>query len=191
MKAFIVSLLFTASVGTFLRFPRKASFSAAKYESISVASATSHDDRPLEPSLFDTCAYDLQSLLPNPESVIQKFHIHGWRWHTLALLRDFSRLEKLATRLSLSPTVTTDSPDIISKAINHVVGFNWKGLHRIENQVFFPWLKKNLLLDGDHLKERSSRIRGSLEHVIQQMEECRVHIDEISKEMVHIHLNII
>jgi hypothetical protein len=191
LYAFVLSI--TSSVSTFLRFPRKADFCRLKYErSSSVASALESTSRDAESTRIETCARDFEDIFPNPESLIHKFHIHGWRWHTLSLLRDFSRLEKLASRLSHSPSSSSiDTSSTVSKAIHHVVGFSWKGLHRIESQVFFPWLRQKLLgndslkpLYGKSLGNNISSIQSSLEHVLNQMEAYRTRIDEVSKEMV-------
>lgn len=67
------------------------------------------------------------------------FHIQGWRWHWLSLLRDSVRLNELTRRIG--PDYNQDSDALcIRKAVEHVI-FNYKALERIENQAFFPWLQ--------------------------------------------------
>lgn len=81
------------------------------------------------------------------------FHVQGWRWHTLSFTRDSARLQKLASQMLDSPsrlftTKKNSSKDIhihpLTLAVNHVIEFNLKGLQRIENDLFFPWLRKKL-----------------------------------------------
>jgi len=82
-----------------------------------------------------------------------KFHIQGWRWHTLSFARDSTRLQQLANRMlySYSQDSTTGKKisldtdhQSLAKAVNHVIDFNLKGLQRIENDLFFPWLREKL-----------------------------------------------
>lgn len=76
----------------------------------------------------------------------QRFHVQGWRWHTMSLVRDAHRLEKLALKL-LSSYVDDSNEQIhaMDTAAEHVINFNMRGLHRIENEVFFPWLRTHLV----------------------------------------------
>jgi hypothetical protein len=87
-----------------------------------------------------------------------KFHIHGWRWHTMSLIRDLNRLSSLASSIVHVPRISSemDDPavgnalDDLNKAAAFVVDINMKGLHRIEAKTFFPWLKKIFCTkDGD------------------------------------------
>lgn len=87
------------------------------------------------------------SLSPRQEESKPNFHVQGWRWHTMSLVRDTRRLERLARRL-LSSYDHGDKgapSDAINTAAEHVINFNMKGLHRIENDVLFPWLRDHLL----------------------------------------------
>lgn len=100
-------------------------------------------------------------------SFIDNFHFHGWRWHTLSIVRDSSRLSEYARKCRSmlqkndSDNSNYDSSDNetaykmdmdnikqqqgeLQKAVDHVINFNLKGLQRIEGNVFFPWLKEKL-----------------------------------------------
>jgi hypothetical protein len=83
------------------------------------------------------------------EHNLDKFYIHGWRWHTLALGRDARRLAQLATQLKKQQEdqgeTTTNSFSNLKKATDHTVNFNMKGLHRIESEVFFPWVRQKVV----------------------------------------------
>lgn len=80
------------------------------------------------------------SYLKEQGSSTKAFHVQGWRWHTLSLARDARRLGNLAA--SLNATMTGN--ESLQKAAYHVIGFNMKALHRVENKIFFPWLKEQL-----------------------------------------------
>ena len=71
-------------------------------------------------------------------SLLENFHIQGWRWHTKSLARDAERLKKLASK-----TETKDA-ETLKEACDFVVGFNMMGLHKIESTTFFPWMKEKL-----------------------------------------------
>jgi hypothetical protein len=70
---------------------------------------------------------------------LEKFHVHGWRWHTMSLVREAGRLQKLAERSS-----SNDECSPLKQAADYVVGFNLKGLHKIEADLFFPWMRQKL-----------------------------------------------
>ena len=57
---------------------------------------------------------------------LDKFHIHGWRWHTLSLAREVKRLQKLAERHQMERSSYVDSKSL-KQAADYVIGFNLKG----------------------------------------------------------------
>jgi hypothetical protein len=77
-----------------------------------------------------------------PESkasaLLEHFHIQGWRWHTKSLVRDAGRLHRLA----LNSDVT--NAETLKDATDYVVSFNLLGLHKIEETLFFPWMREKL-----------------------------------------------
>ena len=72
-------------------------------------------------------------------SLLENFHIQGWRWHTKSLARDAGRLHRLA--LKTDP----DTASTLKEASDYVVDFNMVGLHRIEGNLFFPWMREKLV----------------------------------------------
>ena len=66
-----------------------------------------------------------------------KFKIHGWRWHTMSLIREAQRLAQ-GTLLQKSPSTSWNT------FTDYVVNFNLKGLHKIQHDLFFPWVKEEL-----------------------------------------------
>lgn len=71
-------------------------------------------------------------------SLLEQFHIQGWRWHTKSLARDAGRLQNLALKTDPNNAVT------LKDACDFVIGFNMMGLHRVEASLFFPWMKEKL-----------------------------------------------
>jgi len=71
-------------------------------------------------------------------SFLDHFHIHGWRWHTMSLVREVGRLHSLAERVGV------DKSESLEDAVDYVIGFNLKGLHKIEADLFFPWMREKL-----------------------------------------------
>lgn len=75
------------------------------------------------------------------------FYIQGWRWHTMSLVHEAGRLNQLASRLSDLPqegeTENASSNHLMSlqTATEYTVDFNMRGLHKIERDVFFPWVR--------------------------------------------------
>lgn len=94
------------------------------------------------PDLSSSEAYILNFLKTHVSSN-NTFHVQGWRWHTLSLARDLRRLGNLASRLMRDPTFNPEDKTL-DKAVYHVIDFNMKALHRIENNLFFMWLREKL-----------------------------------------------
>lgn len=88
------------------------------------------------------------------------FHIQGWRWHCMSLIRDAKRLERLSRHLAI---LTTKSSDIggnsnnnneeetaaagfqaLLQATDYVINFNMAGLFRIQSDMFVTFLRKHL-----------------------------------------------
>lgn len=108
-------------------------------------------------------------------SVDVKFHVQGWRWHTMSLARESERLQKLAESCSGD---SKGQYDALAKAVNYVVGFNMKGLHKIERDLFFPWVKNKV--NGANNPELASAVGA----VMDQLELRRQEIEDIGHAML-------
>lgn len=106
------------------------------------------------------------------------FHIQGWRWHTMSLAREASRLGRLAERLQ--NTVTTKDLECLRDATDYVVGFNMKGLHKIERDLFFPWVRKKLASWGHD----DTRFAAAFGFLIDQLDQDRKTIETLGKALV-------
>lgn len=103
----------------------------------------------------DDAELEIQDFLSTATSV-QKFYVQGWRWHTLSLIRDSHRLNKYAKKIN--KTSTKESLESLNTAVKHIVDFNLKGLQRIEDETFFPWLRKKLISDDVPVKDAFKRV---------------------------------
>ena len=74
-----------------------------------------------------------------------KYRVHGWRWHTMSVLRELKLLQNL---LQKEPY-----PNKLHELVQHTIGFNLKGLNRVESLLFFPWLKNKF----DLIQEEPTR----------------------------------
>jgi C4-dicarboxylate-specific signal transduction histidine kinase len=83
----------------------------------------------------------IAKFLSNKKASLQRFHIHGWRWHTMSLVREAERLSNMAQRFQTKPV---EERHPLQQAADYVIGFNLKGLHKIEADLFFPWMKEKL-----------------------------------------------
>eukprot|EP00526_Cylindrotheca_closterium_P017318 CAMPEP_0113641866 /NCGR_PEP_ID=MMETSP0017_2-20120614/21989_1 /TAXON_ID=2856 /ORGANISM="Cylindrotheca closterium" /LENGTH=309 /DNA_ID=CAMNT_0000553251 /DNA_START=19 /DNA_END=948 /DNA_ORIENTATION=+ /assembly_acc=CAM_ASM_000147 len=102
----------------------------------------------------------ISDFLSQKDVRMEKFHVHGWRWHTMSLVRDAGRLKMLAQRSSAKD----DCPPI-KQAVDYVVGFNMKGLHKIEADLFFPWMRKKLTaVDQTDLAQAFGSVMDQLEN---------------------------
>jgi hypothetical protein len=105
-----------------------------------------------------------------------KFHVQGWRWHTMSLARESGRLQKLASRMEASCRVE-DLP-ALQKAADYVVGFNMKGLHKIEKDLFFPWVRGKFNAIGE------SDVAMAFSDVMDQLESDRKTIERLGISLV-------
>jgi hypothetical protein len=105
-----------------------------------------------------------------------KFHVQGWRWHTMSLVREAGRLQKLSSRMQASCRV--EELPALRMAADYVVGFNMKGLHKIEKDLFFPWVrgKFNAIGESDVVKAFSV--------IMDQLESDRKTIELLGSSLV-------
>ena len=83
-----------------------------------------------------------------------RYRVHGWRWHTMSVLRELRLLTNVIQR--------QPSPELLPELVHHTVGFNLKGLNQVESKLFFPWLttKFNLISDEPSRKAFQRMLAG-------------------------------
>lgn len=98
----------------------------------------------------------------NSDEDDERFYVQGWKWHTMSVIREAGRLQQLARKLELmmqqqqaarlscddSSLSSLEEEDLLSsslrRASDYVIGFNMKGLHKVEKKMFFPWVRLKL-----------------------------------------------
>ena len=144
---------------------------------------------------------DLSSLLEHGVIPIseRKFLVNGWRWHTMSVIRDLSRFRAVLSNLRTN--FKENHRDFLSRGVSEerllemqvkqtmkvmaclkfVIGFNWKALMGVENQLFFPWLQDflpkdvaNMLKDfgteHDYIKKQWTKLENRCEIYLVELE---------------------
>jgi hypothetical protein len=106
------------------------------------------------------------------------FHVQGWRWHTMSLVREARRLHQLAHRLQTEPQESDDAAKALYTVADYCVNFNLRGLHRIEKELFFPWLKTKMSSIPD---PGAAREFGS---ILDELERDRQRIESLGVSLV-------
>lgn len=106
-----------------------------------------------------------------------EFLIQGWRWHTMALAREAGRLHKLSRRLVESGS--EEDLSSLRKAAEYVVGFNMKGLHKIEKDLFFPWVRTKV----DALPDEAE-VQSAFGVLMNQLDDDRASIESLGRAVV-------
>ena len=98
----------------------------------------------LDPNMDASSLRQLVHAGPIPEPS-RAYLINGWRWHTLAVLRDLDRFKRLVQGLSSRSEAMAESPPtLLGRCHSFVCGFSWRALMTIEGEIFFPWLSELL-----------------------------------------------
>lgn len=126
----------------------------------------------------DATSEEIRTYLDSAQnSRLENFHIQGWRWHTRSLVREAGRLHQLASRTNV---ITATE---LKQASEYVLGFNLKGLHKIEADLFFPWMRAKLTSEAPR-----QELRAAFASVMDQLESDRRMVaqlgDAISKNII-------
>jgi len=120
------------------------------------------------------------------------FHIQGWRWHSMSLIRDSRRLERLSRHLA--DHLTEEGEDVEAgldaalAAANYVVNFNMAGLFRIQTDLFVDFLRRHLC-DEESLRRFCAGHNAVAEtdafrDLIQVVDKYRVRSVDVGRELV-------
>lgn len=118
------------------------------------------------------------------------FLVQGWRWHTMSLVREADRLQKLA---EFTCDMHGGKEDCLAEkfsqlkcATEYVVGFNMQALHKIEKDLFFPWVRERTLRAVSE-----SDVCTAIDILLDQLESDRRRIEAIGASLVRIyHISI-
>ena len=94
----------------------------------------------------------------------------------MSLVREAERLLALAKRFQRK---SVEERQPLVQATDYVIGFNLKGLHKIEADLFFPWMKKKLT----DIKE-PKQLSKSFEKVMNQLEADRKTVAKLGESIV-------
>lgn len=127
------------------------------------------------------------------------FHIQGWRWHFMSLIRDSKRLERLSSYLANSlldetwdATESTAGLDALHRAATYVVNFNMAGLYRIQSGMFLSFLREHLC-DNDSLSQYvgeggdtdvTAEEIEAFRKVVETIDDYRIQSENIGRELV-------
>lgn len=134
------------------------------------------------------------------------FHIQGWRWHCMSLIRDAKRLERLSRHLEV---LTTKSSNLggngnkeedaaaaaagfqaLLQATDYVINFNMAGLFRIQSGMFVTFLRKHLCDEASLGRVMMSSnvdeavVADAFRTVIDSMDTHRRRSEEIGTELI-------
>jgi hypothetical protein len=80
-----------------------------------------------------------------------------------------------------SAASTSVDVDSLRKAADYVVGFNMKGLHRIERDVFFPWVRKHVIEPMSHQDREASQ---AVSVVLDRLESQQRTVERLGQTLV-------
>ena len=125
---------------------------------------------------------------------VGSYHLHGWRWHGMAVLREIKLLQTLlqqeashdddeTTKQSLPPTSSKRAChfNVISSVANYSIGFNLKGLHHIESTIFFPWLALQF-----ETRIQDQTTRDAFQRILDTMQEYQEQIHQQGQIVVRV-----
>lgn len=98
------------------------------------------------------------------------FHIHGWKWHTMSLAHEADRLHQLASAASQDSART-------ARVADHVVNFNMKALHKIETDLFFPWMKQQM-------NSKNPALESAVHVLLHQLDQVRQSVQTAGSQLV-------
>ena len=144
----------------------------------------SNDEKIIQDFIYSSSpdGQDGQESWESSSSLLSRFHIQPWRWHTLSLARESRRLSNLASRTA---TKDLNEASRLRDAVSYVVDFNMRGLHKIENQVFFPWMREKFTRSTSISND--AELSKAFTHVMDRLEKDQRHVaklgDMISKNV--------
>lgn len=112
-------------------------------------------------------------------SVDEKFFVQGWRWHTMSLIREARRLHQHAERLENENNCSSnEGMTALHTVADYCVNFNMRGLHKIEKDLFFPWVRvKTKAIDN-------AEISQAFDSVLDKLEQDRRSVESLGKSLV-------
>ena len=135
-----------------------------------------------------TTTADPSTTCQDPETVLRQFiakhkpncrnnfKIQGWRWHTMSLIREASRL---AAALGVLPAAA--AKEEFHTVAAYVVQFNMRGLHRIQDDLFFPWVRAEI-----QTRSADPAVATAFQQVMTQLEGQQQEMQRLGQQLVSI-----
>jgi len=119
------------------------------------------------------------------------FHVQGFRWHFMSLVRDSRRLERLAKHYLSEITGGREGDDAgagiddLEQAANFVVNFNMAGFFRIQTGLFDKFLREHLcqedsigpFVEGGNVAAETDAFKK----IVDQVDEYRVESENLGR----------
>lgn len=134
------------------------------------------DDAPLRDDGLARAEAQIQRYFESSETS-RKFSIQGWRWHTMSLIREARRLHQLAVQLE-DVDNSSDLPAGLKTFADYTVHFNMRGLHRIEKDLFFPWVRSKTKNVPD------KDVAGAFDAILDHLERDRQRLETLGVSLV-------
>jgi hypothetical protein len=118
------------------------------------------------------------------------FHIQGWRWHFMSLIRDSRRLGRLSmhlANLTEKGDVEQSGFDALDRAADYVVNFNMAGLFTIQSGIFVNFLRRHLCDEatlGRFCAGNSTAETDAFEALIRIIDNQRARSENVGRELV-------
>jgi hypothetical protein len=120
-----------------------------------------------------------------------EFYIHGWKWHTMSLIHEARRLSRIAATLHDQKEQNLQQVEEISEVadvlalqtvVDYTIGFNMRGLHRIENEVFFPYVRQRI---SSSLVNKKA-VAAAIAIVLDQLDKDRKRVESMGTSLVRL-----
>jgi hypothetical protein len=123
-----------------------------------------------------------------------EFHIHGWKWHTMSLIHESRRLNRMATglhdrhqhHLAQREEDEGDKTDALAlqTVADYTIDFNMRGLHRIENEVFFPMLRQRTSSATAISEKDKEAVTAAITTVLNKLDKDRKEVELLGTSLV-------
>lgn len=122
----------------------------------------------------------LQEFLRHHSPDRRNFKIQGWRWHTMSLIREAGRLEQYLKKQGGNNNDKADSLESARTVVDHVVDFNMRGLHKIQDDLFFPWVRQQIRQCAGSEHED---VATAFDTIMDQLEDQRRQLEQMGKSL--------
>lgn len=170
-----------------------AAAASAAGSDTTTSTATTGDDRAECADAAASARVVLQDFVRRQAPDVGNFKIQGWRWHTMSLIREATRLERYLTHKWRQPPPpqrrnsdeTLEEEEEVATAtrtvVDYVVDFNMRGLHRIQDDLFFPWVREQV---RERAGDEEAAVASAFDTIMDELEDQRQQLERLGKVLV-------